>query len=187
MYAAHKLCIEQYLQIYAAMDALSYTVCRISNAYGFDSLGASKGYKILNSFIEKSLDGQPITLFGTGEQTRDFIYIDDLTALLLRCCLMPAAINQTINIGSGEPCRLVDAASMVRELTGGPPLCFQPWPEDFLAVESGDYVSDTNKMHELLGYTPRYSIHEGVRSTLQSYVEARSSNGINQPAPMAVA
>lgn len=187
MYAAHKLCIEQYLQIYAAMDAVTYTACRISNAYGYDSLGASRGYKILNSFIERSLAGQSITLFGTGEQTRDFIYIDDLTALLLRCCLLPKAINQTINIGSGEPCRLVDAASLVRELTGGPPLCFQPWPPEFLAVESGDYVSDIGKMHGLLDYRPQYSVHAGIRSTLDSYLEAQTARNGDAKTPMAVA
>jgi UDP-glucose 4-epimerase len=187
MYAAHKLCIEQYLQIYAGMNALTYTVCRISNAYGYDSIGASRGYKILNSFIEKSLAGQPITLFGTGEQTRDFIYIDDLTALLLRCCLLPTAINQTINIGSGEACRLVDAASLVRELTCGPPIRFQPWPEEFLAVESGDYVSDTGKMHLLLEYLPQCSIHKGIKNTLNSYLEARTERTRGKSTPMAVA
>jgi len=186
MYAAHKLCIEQYLQIYAEMNALTYTVCRISNAYGYDSLGASRGYKILNSFIEKSLAGQPITLFGSGEQTRDFIHIDDLTALLLRCCLMPAAVNQTINVGSGEACRLVDAATLVREMTGGPPLCFQPWPEEFLAVESGDYVSDIIRMQDLLDYTPRYSLKDGIECTLHSYIEAQSRKA-DRTEPMAVA
>lgn len=175
MYAAHKLCIEHYLQIYADMKAITYTVCRISNAYGYDSIGASKGYKILNSFIERSLAGKPITLFGTGEQTRDFIHIEDLTCVLTHCCVLSAAINQTINVGSGEACRLVDAAEIIRDMTGGPPLCFEPWPNEYLAVESGDYVTDIEKMNRLLEFTPRYSIRRGIARTLESYLRASTA------------
>jgi UDP-glucose 4-epimerase len=169
VYGAHKLCIEQYLQIYARLDAITYTVCRISNAYGPDPGRAGQGYKILNSFIVKSLAGLPITLFGTGEQVRDFIYIHDLTALLIRCCVLPAAINQTFNIGSGEPCRLVDAASFVRESAGGPPLLFQAWPPEYFAVESGDYVSDIKKTCRLLELRPRYRIEDGIMHTIRAY------------------
>jgi nucleoside-diphosphate-sugar epimerase len=175
MYAAHKLCIEQYLQIYAGMNAITFTVCRISNAYGYDSIGASKGYKILNSFIERSLAGKSITLFGTGEQTRDFIHIEDLTTVLIRCCVLSATINQTMNVGSGESCRLVDAAGIIREMTGGPPLCFEPWPEEYLTVESGDYVTDIGNMIRLLEFAPRYSIRSGIAQTIQSYLRGRAT------------
>jgi UDP-glucose 4-epimerase len=176
MYAAHKLCIEQYLQIYAGMNAITYTICRISNAFGYDSIGASKGYKILNSFIERSLAGKPITLFGTGGQTRDFIHLEDLTGALIRCCTLSAAVNQTINVGSGEACRLVDAASIIREMTSGPPLCFESWPEEYLAVESGDYVTDIGKMTRLLEFTPRYPILSGIALTMDSYLRGRTAN-----------
>ena len=169
MYAAHKLCVEQYLQIYAGMGAITYSVCRISNAYGPDYRQSGRGYKILNSFIEKSLAGLPITLFGNGEQARDFIYIDDLAALLILCCVSPNAINQTFNIGSGNPCRLVDAAMLIREFTGAPPFLFQPWPEEYLAVESGDYVSDIGKARRLLEFCPKCDIQDGILRTLKSY------------------
>ncbi len=169
VYAAHKLCIEHYMEVYACLDAITYTVCRISNAYGPDPGRAGQGYKILNLFILKSLAGLPITLFGDGEQIRDFIYIHDLTAMLIRCCVMPEAINETFNIGNGRGCRLVDAATLIRDLTHGPPLLFQPWPEDYLTVESGDYVSDISKTSQMLQFTPVYSVEMGIVSTLKEY------------------
>jgi UDP-glucose 4-epimerase len=175
MYAAHKICIEHYLQIYASMNAITYTVCRISNAYGYDSLGASRGYKILNSFIERSLGGKPISLFGSGQQLRDFIHLEDLTSVLIRCGVLPAAVNQTINVGSGEGCSLLHAAEIIREMTGGPPICFEPWPKNYLAVESGDYVTDIGKMIRFLGFTPRHSIQTGIARTINSYLESRTS------------
>jgi UDP-glucose 4-epimerase len=181
MYAAHKACVENYLQVYASLDAITYTVCRISNAYGPESDWASKGYKILNSFVAKSLAGQPITLFGTGEQTRDFIYLDDLTEILMRCCVMHGVVNQVLNVGSGEGCRLVDAAGAINRLTGGPPLIFQPWPEEYLVVESGDYVSDIRKMCRLLEYRPQCRLEDGIVHTIRAY---RSDQTIACPIAM---
>lgn len=169
IYAVHKLCIEQYLQIYSSMGEITHTICRISNAYGPDPGRAGQGYKILNSFILKSLAGLPITLFGAGKQVRDFIYIPDLTDVLIRCGELPSARNQTFNVGSGQGCRLVDAANLIRLATDGPPLLFEPWPEAYLAVESGDYISDISKTNRLLSFEPEYNIRAGILDTVRSY------------------
>ena len=86
-----------------------------------------------------------MTLFGTGEQERDFIFVQDLADALIRCGIASGAVNQVFNLGSGTRCRLVDAARIVRDLTDGPELHFRPWPKDYLAVESGSYTSDIAK------------------------------------------
>ena len=175
IYAVHKLCIEQYMRVYSSLGAISHTICRISNAYGPDPGRAGQGYKILNSFILKSLVGMPITLFGTGDQVRDFIYIHDLTEVLIRCALTPKAENTTFNVGSGEGRTMVEAANLIRALTGGPEIVFQPWPEEYLSVESGDYISDVRKTEELLAFTPRYSLQEGIADTVRAYQFERES------------
>jgi UDP-glucose 4-epimerase len=180
IYAAHKQCIEHYLQIYSQLDEISYTICRISNAYGPDPGRAGQGYKILNSFILRSLAGQPITLFGAGNQVRDFIYIHDLTDALIRCGVRPEARNQLFNIGSGKGCRLVDAASFIRDVTGGPPLIFEPWPEHFLAVESGDYVTDIGKSSRLLGVLPHFGIREGILDTVRAYQQEQGKPVVDE-------
>jgi nucleoside-diphosphate-sugar epimerase len=167
IYAAHKLCVEHYLEVYAAKNAITFTTCRIANAYGPDPTPAGRGYKILNAFVVQSLAGNPITLFGTGEQIRDFIYVEDLAALLVRCCYRQGSENQVFNVGSGTPCRLVDAARIIRDLTNGPPLRFQPWPAAHLAVESGDYCSDITKARKLLGFSPRHSLLQGIADTVR--------------------
>ncbi|CAN5480767.1 NAD-dependent epimerase/dehydratase family protein [soil metagenome] len=186
MYAAHKLCIEHYLQIYASLGAITYTICRISNAYGPDPGGAGHGYKILNSFITRSLSGSPITLFGSGEQVRDFIFVHDLVASLVRCCVHPRAVNQIFNLGSGVACRLVDAARIVRQLTNGPPILFQPWPEEYVAVESGDYVSDTRKLEAFLRASPQWSIEDGILSTIRACQGKHQNHRAEIAVPMLV-
>ena len=187
VYAAHKLCIEQYLQVYTSLGAISHTVCRISNAYGPDPGRAGQGYKILNSFITKCLAGLPITLFGSGRQVRDFIYIHDLTDVLIRCGIMPNARNQIFNIGSGKGCRLVDAANLIRTATGGPPLIFEPWPKEYLAVESGDYISDIGKTSRLLGFAPKYSMSEGILDTVRAYQQELGKPLVDSSLPLVLA
>lgn len=171
IYAVHKVCCEQYLQVYATMGAITHTICRISNAYGPDPGRAGQGYKILNSFIQKCLAHTPVLLFGSGEQVRDFVFVDDLTDVMVQCGTLPSAVNEIFNIGCGKGCRLVDAARMIRELTDAPPLVFQPWPEEYLTVESGDYISDISKARRLLGFEPQYDIARGIHETICAYQE----------------
>lgn len=169
IYAVHKLCIENYLELYSRLGAITHTVCRISNAYGHDCTRLGQGYKIVNSFIIRSLAQLPIVLFGTGEQIRDFIYIDDLTEILIRCALIPAASGETFNIGSGVGHSMMEAAEIIRELTDGPPINFHPWPEDYLAVESGNYVAEISKSHRVLQFLPQFDFCNGINSTITKY------------------
>ncbi len=166
-YAANKLCCEHYHRAFAASGALSFTICRISNAFGFDPEFARKDHGIINTFVEKALAGQPLRLFGDGSQLRDYIYIDDLIDALLLCGEHPAARNEIFNVGSGEGVRLCDAADQIRQATNGPAIEFQPWPADYEKVESGDYVSQVTKIQASLGFSPAYSFRSGLREYLR--------------------
>jgi len=181
-YAIHKLCTEQYMQLYSSMDIITHTICRISNAYGPDRGHAGKGYKILNSFIVKSLQGQPITLFGLGDQIRDFIYIDDLVCALAACAGSPSAQNVTLNVGSGEQRSMLEAATWIRSLTSGPPVVFQTWPAEYLAVESGDYLCDISRAQKILGFQPQYSLADGIDATLRACRELHDCGTFTQDA-----
>lgn len=171
IYAAHKLCIENYLQIYAARHVITYTICRISNPYGFDNGPRSQNYKVLNSFIQHALDGTPIPLFGDGRQLRDFIYITDLIDALIACGREPAARNDIFNISSGRSYSLVGAVEKVRELIATTRVLFKPWPEEFRTVESGDYLADVSKARRLLGFSSETDLREGLAETLARYRE----------------
>jgi UDP-glucose 4-epimerase len=170
-YAIHKLCAEQYMQLYSSMGFITHTICRISNAYGPDRGHAGRGYKILNSFILKSLQGQPITIYGLGDQMRDFIYVSDLVDALAACAFNPSAQNVTLNIGSGEQRSMLEAANLIRSLTDGPPVIFQTWPAEYLAVESGDYICDITRAQQLLDFQPRFLLADGIGDTVRAYRE----------------
>jgi UDP-glucose 4-epimerase len=169
MYAAHKLCIENYLQIYAARNKITYTICRISNPYGFDPSRPGGSYKVLNSFIQNALAGTPIRLFGDGRQLRDYIYISDLVDALMLCGYSPQARNEVLNISSGTSHSLLDAVETIRDLLGAAQVVFEPWPDHYMQVESGDYVADISKAASRLGFAAADGLRPGLAKTISLY------------------
>jgi len=169
MYAAHRLCIEHYLKIYAARGWITYTICRISNPYGFDPAPTARGYKVLNTFIQRALAGKPIEIFGDGRQLRDFIYISDVARALFHCGLVPEARNEVMNISSGNSHALVEAVETLIDLIGPSPVMFRPWPDEYRSVEPGDYRADISKARRLLGFHPEYDLKSGLRETIRDY------------------
>ncbi len=169
-YAANKLCCEDYHRAFAASGSITFTICRISNAFGPDPDFARKDHGVINTFVEKAIAGQALTLFGDGAQLRDYIYIDDLEEVLLRSGTYPEARNEIFNVGNGEGISIRQAAEEIRRLTGAPPTVHQPWPENFRNVESGDYVSKIAKLCSRLNYSPLHSFRNG----LAKYLAARA-------------
>ncbi len=167
MYAAHKRCCEHYFQIFATSGAISYTICRISNAFGFDPDYRKKDHGVINSFIQQGLAGEPLTLFGDGSQLRDYIYIEDLIDALLLCGLRAESRNQTFNVGTGTGITMRHAAQEIQRATGAPELRFVPWPPEHKRVESGDYVADITKIRSLLQFCPRYSFRAGLAEMIR--------------------
>jgi UDP-glucose 4-epimerase len=167
IYAAHKLCVENYLQIYARLGFITQTICRISNVYGFDEGHNGQSYRVVNAFIRAGLAGQPITLFGDGQQLRDFIYVSDLVDTLITVGVCPEAKNQTFNIGSGVVNSMYEAADLIQKLTGAQPIKFAPWPQEYQLVESGDYVADISKARSLLKVSNRFDLAAGLAEAVE--------------------
>jgi nucleoside-diphosphate-sugar epimerase len=145
-------------------------------------------YGILNWFISLGLQGKPVKVFGTGEQLRDYLYIDDAIDAFLKsgefCADMgagrktygPSQLAGTqipfavFNIGSGIGHKFVDCAKKVVERAKSP-LEMIPWPADRKAIETGDFISDGKASREALGWTPRVSFDDGLDRTFAFYRE----------------
>lgn len=165
LYGAHKLCIENYLRIYQRRGHIRYTICRISNPYGCDRGKPTRGYKMLNTFVENALAGVPLCLFGDGSQLRDFIHISDLTEAFLLCAL-PQAENGIFNIGLGRSHSLREAAETIGDIAGSVEIVYQPWPHEYECAEPGSYRADTGKARTTLGFAPTTGLREGLKRTI---------------------
>ena len=98
------------------LDRVSSVRCRFFNSYGPGEVpGAYRN--VIPNFIWLAMHNRPLTITGTGDETRDFIFVDDLVEGLMRCAVVGPAHGEAINLGTGRQTRIEDLANMVIELT----------------------------------------------------------------------
>jgi UDP-glucose 4-epimerase len=107
-YAADKLAGEHYLEFYRRKFGLKGTAYRFFNIYGPRQDPSSPYSGVISIFARRIGEGAPVTIFGDGQQTRDFVYVGDLTQLLVQTLTNDAAVGQVINVGRGIECSLLD-------------------------------------------------------------------------------
>ncbi len=169
VYAAHKLAAENYHLIYGHLYGMKNTVLRISNPYGPMQAGEARPYGIANSFIQAAVSGKAISLFGDGEQKRDYLYIDDLVDAFLRAGSSETARGRIYNIGDSGSTSILELAEMAVAAAGTGTILRVPWPDDYRAVETGDYRSDISRARTELGWVPTTGIRAGIARTVAFY------------------
>ena len=176
IYAAHKLAVEHYHLIYGRLYGLKTTVLRISNPYGPMQAGEARAYGIANRFIQSAVAGRPITLFGDGSQRRDYLYIDDLVDAMLRAAASEESRGKVFNIGDRRSISLLELAEMAIAVAGRGEIVRVPWPEEYRAIETGDYQSDISLAAAELGWSPATDIRDGLARTVAFYRQWKSSD-----------
>jgi UDP-glucuronate decarboxylase len=141
---------------------LPVRIVRIFNSYG-PRLRAGDG-RVVSNFIVQALRGEPLTLYGNGEQTRSFCYVDDTVDGLLR--MMEADVEGPINIGNPVEHTVRELAELVLRLTGSrSKLEFHPLPADDPRRRQPDITLAQHK----LGWVPRVSLEDGLRETIAHF------------------
>jgi UDP-glucose 4-epimerase len=167
IYGVHKLLGEMYHLLYHRNYGLRATVLRISNPYGFSlHQPETDGYNIASRFIRAALDDRPLRVFGTGQQLRDYIHIDDVVEAVLRTAVCDATIGQAYNLGLGSPVRLIDLAETIVRTVGRGRIEHIDWPPNFSQVETGDFSCKIDKLAHALQWRPQIQIQEGIRRSL---------------------
>ena len=132
---------------------------QVSNAYYADS-----GTGHMMDIFAKSEPGQNLVITGTGEETRDFIFVDDLVDGLVRSSREPGAHGQALNLGSGVSTRILDLAESVVDMTGSKGgIVFgerRPWDK------STRRQADISRAREVLGFQPQTKLEDGLGMTL---------------------
>jgi UDP-glucose 4-epimerase len=169
MHAVHKLAVEQYLRIYERAHGLRFAVARLTNPYGPGQPRARTAYGIVNRLIHLALAGEDLTVYGDGEQRRDYIYVEDAVDALLRMGESPASDGRLYNVGSGVGTRFVDMARAVSQIAGGGRVRLTPWPTLAAQIETGDFVADIDRIHRELGWTPQVALADGLQRTVAFY------------------
>lgn len=168
IYGIHKLTAEKYHQAYFDNFGLRSTVLRISNPYGPHLQAINPGYNIINYFFDLATKGEEMKVFGTGEQKRDYLYIDDLIDLFLQLGEDKKSDGEVYNIGLGKGVSLLQMAETIVAVVGKGKVTQVPWDSKQLKLETGDYVSDISKIKGDLGWEPKNSPSEGIAKTLEA-------------------
>jgi nucleoside-diphosphate-sugar epimerase len=165
-YALHKLAGEYYASIFAAVYGLDTVSLRYFNVYGPRQDPTSPYSGVLSIFLKSVLERCPPTIFGDGEQSRDFTYVEDVAALNLKAARAPNVAGRVYNGGSGGRITLNQAWALIQRIEGveiparyGPPR----------AGDVRDSQADTTAAARDLGHSPRFSFEEGMRHTLEWY------------------
>jgi nucleoside-diphosphate-sugar epimerase len=146
----------------AASNRLQITILRFFNAYG-PRQNLELG-NVICMFINNLKNNLPCTLYGTGEQTRDFVFIDDIIQACMKDLDLSSRNVSIYNIGSGKPTKIIDLYEMIRnELRTKQLLQFQP-------LQQGDILQSYACIHQaenILRFKPLVNITEGLRATVQ--------------------
>ncbi|MBO9649994.1 MAG: SDR family oxidoreductase [Variovorax sp.] len=161
-YDEGKRCAETLFFDYHRQHKLRIKVVRIFNTYG-PRMHLNDG-RVVSNFIVQALKGQDITIYGDGQQTRSFCYVDDLVDAMLRMMNTGDEVPGPINIGNPGEFSMLDLANKVIELTGSKSkLVRMPLPADDPKQRRPDI---TVAQKELGGWTPHTQLDEGLKKTI---------------------
>ncbi|AOB32563.1 NAD-dependent dehydratase [Bordetella sp. H567] len=176
-YDEGKRCAETLFHDYARVYGVKIKIARIFNTYG-PSMAPNDG-RIVSNFILQALQGQAITIYGDGSQTRAFCYVDDMVDALERLMESPEDVTGPINLGNPEELTVLDIAKRIQRLAGTDvPLVFHPLPPD----DPTQRCPDIGLAARELGWAPRVPVDEGLRHTIRYFSQFVNADIVRSPA-----
>ena len=166
VYDEAKRFAEALIMAYHRHHRVDTRIARIFNTYG-PRMRPHDG-RVVSNFIVQALRGEPLTVYGKGEQTRSFCYVDDEIDGLVKLLLAPDSedIHCPVNIGNPDELTVFEIAETILKLTRSrSKIVFEPLPEDDPKVRR----PDINRAKELLGWTPKIQLEEGLGRTIDYF------------------
>lgn len=166
-YATSKLTAEYYCKSIHELYGMDYTIVRLSNSYGpYDPPGRYRN--VIPNFFENAIHGKPLTITGTGRETRDFTFVDDCVDGIILAATKKGGKNETFNLGTGKETQIRDIAKLILKTTKSKSkIKHKP-------MRSFDHVKrrkmDISKAKRMIGYDPSTSIEQGLEKTYEWFL-----------------
>jgi nucleoside-diphosphate-sugar epimerase len=174
-YALQKVIGEQYLQMFTALYGLETVSTRYFNVFGPRQDPTSPYSGVISVFATALLEKRSPTIYGNGEQTRDFTYVANVVDGVLRACEAPKASGEVINVATGGRISLNTLFATMRDLIG---VDVEPTYAEPRQGDVRDSQADIRKATEILGYAPIVSFEDGLKRTIAWYRTAHSATAV---------
>ena len=159
-YAVSKLAAEHYVLAIGELWKIETVILRIFNAYGPGQPLPPSHAPVIPRYLKQVISGGSLVVFGGGEQTRDFVYIDDVVGAISAAAQQPKLNRTVLNVGSGRETSIAQLVTAIEEVTGHEAHRINR------AVESAGVsrlVADVSRAGEVLGFTPAVDLRKGLR------------------------
>lgn len=168
-YAVSKMAAEKYAFAYHKVYGIPTATVRYFNAYG-PRQDSSEYANAVSIFLSSTLRDEPLTVYGDGEQTRDFIFISDIVNGNLLAATHPAAVGQVFNLSSGEVHSILQLIEIIRKISG------KEVPYSHAPVRAGEVrhsKANVDKVKKMLGFKTQTTLEEGIRQTWKALTEKK--------------
>lgn len=173
-YAVAKLVGEYYCQVFARVYGLETISLRYFNVFGPRQDPGSQYSGVVSRFISVLLNNQQPVIYGDGEQSRDFTYIDNVIDANLRAASVTSGFGSVVNVANGQRITLNQLLEELKAIVGKPEV-----KADYREARVGDVrhsLADISRASELLGYQPLVSLREGLQRTIDWWKTSRFAN-----------
>jgi len=162
-YALQKSVCTQYCQMFTRLYGFETVVIRYFNVFGPRQDPGSPYSGVISLFSTALIEGRQPTIYGDGEQTRDFTYVANVVDGVLRACTAPGAVGEAINVACGTRISLNELLRVMNRVVG---TNLHAIYKEERAGDVKDSQADITKAQRLLGYTPLVPLEDGLRHTL---------------------
>ena len=172
VYGGSKLAAESYVRAYHRTYGMKTVILRPFNAYGPRSHHEGDSGEVIPKFLVRAMNGLAPVVFGDGEQTRDFTYVDDTARGIAAAAEAEGIVGKTINLGSGREVRILDLAALVSRVAGRPAL-----PPRLEGPRPGDVrrlVADARTARTCLRWEAAIGLEEGLARLVAWHREQRT-------------
>lgn len=163
-YAVSKLAAEYYVRTIGDLWGIESVCLRVFNAYGPGQHLPPSHAPVIPNFLRQAVRGSSLIMHGDGDQTRDYVFVDDVVSAMISASTAPGINHLVINIGSGKETSVRDLVGLIMEVSGV--------KTDAIVNPRGDpgvsrMRADLTLARDRLGYQPRFSLVEGLRLTME--------------------
>jgi UDP-glucose 4-epimerase len=164
---------ESYHILYNNIYGIRAVSLRLTNTYGPRHQMKHHKQGIINWFIRQLIESQTVKLYGDGKQIRDINYVDDVVEALLLVACNEKTNGEVFNLG-GIPKNLIDLVETMIDVYGKGNYELIPFKDDLKKIEIGDYIANYEKVKNTVGWQPKISLEEGLRSSFDYYEKYRN-------------